>query len=138
MAVHYSCLENSIDRGACGLQSMGLQRIGHDWVTEHASRYSNMYYNEVERPLDWKPWEISLVTLPLNVKINLNQDAYTCCLMVYESSSSWTELLRFKSEVSIPIMWPRATSVTSLCLRIIFWIVKTEKYPSPKVCMQIN
>ena len=27
----YSCLENPMDRGACGLQSMGLQRVRHDW-----------------------------------------------------------------------------------------------------------
>ena len=30
--VQYSCLENSIDRGAC-LYSMGLQGVRHDWVT---------------------------------------------------------------------------------------------------------
>jgi len=28
--LQYSCWENSIDRGTCGLQSMGLQRVGHD------------------------------------------------------------------------------------------------------------
>ena len=28
----YSCLENSMDRGACGLQSMGLQRVRHNWA----------------------------------------------------------------------------------------------------------
>ena len=28
--LQYSCLENSMDRGACGLQSMGLQRVEHD------------------------------------------------------------------------------------------------------------
>ena len=28
--LQYSCLENSIDRGTCGLQSMGLQRVRHD------------------------------------------------------------------------------------------------------------
>ena len=26
----YSCLENPTDRGACGLQSMKLQRVRHD------------------------------------------------------------------------------------------------------------
>ena len=26
----YSCLENPMDRGACGLQSMGSQRVGQD------------------------------------------------------------------------------------------------------------
>ena len=25
-----SCLENPIDQGACGLQSMGSQRVGHN------------------------------------------------------------------------------------------------------------
>ena len=28
-----SCLENSMDRGACKLQSTWLQRVGHNWVT---------------------------------------------------------------------------------------------------------
>ena len=29
----YSCLKYSMDRGSCGLQSMGLQRTGHNWAT---------------------------------------------------------------------------------------------------------
>ena len=34
--VPYSCLENCMDRGAWqALWSMGLQRVGHDWVTKH-------------------------------------------------------------------------------------------------------
>ena len=28
-----SCLENSMDRGVWWLQSMGTQRVGHDWAT---------------------------------------------------------------------------------------------------------
>ena len=28
--VQYSCLENLMDRGASGLQSIGSQRVGHD------------------------------------------------------------------------------------------------------------
>ena len=28
--LQYSCLENSMDGGAGGLQSMGSQRVGHD------------------------------------------------------------------------------------------------------------
>ena len=28
--LQYSCLENSMNRGAGGLQSMTLQRVGHD------------------------------------------------------------------------------------------------------------
>ena len=35
--LQYSCLENSMDRGEepGGLQSIGLQRVGYDWATEH-------------------------------------------------------------------------------------------------------
>ena len=33
--LQYSCLENSMDRGAW-LQSKGLQRVGNDWVTNSA------------------------------------------------------------------------------------------------------
>ena len=31
-----SCLENPMDKEPGGLQSMELQRVGHDWLTEHA------------------------------------------------------------------------------------------------------
>ena len=30
--LQYSCLVNSMDRGAWGLQSMGSQGVGHDWA----------------------------------------------------------------------------------------------------------
>ena len=31
--LQHSCLENTMDRGAWWVQSRGLQRVGHDWVT---------------------------------------------------------------------------------------------------------
>ena len=31
--LHYSCLENSMDRGAAGLQFIESQRVGHNWAT---------------------------------------------------------------------------------------------------------
>ena len=34
-AVQYSCLENSMERGAWQAQSVGSQRVRHDWATEH-------------------------------------------------------------------------------------------------------
>ena len=37
----YSCLENSMDRGVCRLQSMGSQRIGHDWATKTFTFHSS-------------------------------------------------------------------------------------------------
>ena len=33
-SLQYYCLQNFMDRGACGLQSMGLQRIRHNLVTK--------------------------------------------------------------------------------------------------------
>ena len=33
--LQYACLENSMDREPSGLESMGSQRVGHDWVTTH-------------------------------------------------------------------------------------------------------
>ena len=33
--LQYSFLENSVEEEPGGLQSMGLQRVGHDYVTEH-------------------------------------------------------------------------------------------------------
>ena len=38
-SLQYSCLKNLMDRGAWGLQSMGSQRVGHnwsDWACTHA------------------------------------------------------------------------------------------------------
>ena len=34
--LQYSCLENPMDKEPGGLQSMELQRVGHDWLAEHA------------------------------------------------------------------------------------------------------
>ena len=33
--LQYACLGDPMDSGAWGLQSMGSQRVGHDWATEH-------------------------------------------------------------------------------------------------------
>ena len=35
---------NPMDRGAGGLQSMGSQRVGHDWATEHGWIHSPSYW----------------------------------------------------------------------------------------------
>ena len=32
--LQYSCLENSMHKKPGGLQSMGLRRVGHNWVTK--------------------------------------------------------------------------------------------------------
>ena len=33
--LQYSCLEDSMDRGNWGLQSMGWERVRHDWAHTH-------------------------------------------------------------------------------------------------------
>ena len=34
-SLQYSCLENPMHRGACGLQSRGSQRVRHNWLSTH-------------------------------------------------------------------------------------------------------
>ena len=38
--LQYSGLENPMDRGACGLQSIGSQRVRHNWVRTHTHTHS--------------------------------------------------------------------------------------------------
>ena len=38
--LQYSCLENSMDREPGGLQSVGSQGVGHDWVTNAFTTYT--------------------------------------------------------------------------------------------------
>ena len=38
----YLCLENHVDRGACGLQSMGSQTVRHDWQTHNTQLFINI------------------------------------------------------------------------------------------------
>ena len=39
--LQYSYMRNSIDRGACRLQSMGSQRVRHHWATKQQQRKKN-------------------------------------------------------------------------------------------------
>ena len=41
--LQYSCLDNPMDRGACRLQSMRSQRVGHDLATEHMCMRAHTY-----------------------------------------------------------------------------------------------
>ena len=41
--LQYSCLGNSIDRDPDRLQSIGLQRVIHNWACIHASRSLDLY-----------------------------------------------------------------------------------------------
>ena len=39
-----SCLKNSTEEPGA-LQSMGSQRAGHDWVTEHSTQENSTFYS---------------------------------------------------------------------------------------------
>ena len=55
----YSCLGNSMGKRACRLQSIGLQRVGYDWVAEHQlpSHLSKPYPQKLRRTPKWAfPW----------------------------------------------------------------------------------
>ena len=40
----YSCLGNPMKRGACWLQSIGSQWVGHDWACTHTHTHIGNYY----------------------------------------------------------------------------------------------
>ena len=41
-SLQYSCLENSMDRGAWWLQSIGLRRVGNNWETRHTHTHMHV------------------------------------------------------------------------------------------------
>ena len=61
-SLQYSWLENSMDRGACRLQSLGSQRVGHDWA--HTLKYMMLVTQSMSNSL-WphglySPWGSSV------------------------------------------------------------------------------
>ena len=80
--LQYSCLENPMDRGGCGLQSMESQRIRYNWITEH-------------RPYKYK-FEFWLCQLPLLV-FSLSVLASWVC---YNGISDWTAYEKNKNDFS--------------------------------------
>ena len=53
MAIHSSTLDGKIPQTEepGGLQSMGLQRVGHDWEAEHTRTQPNKNSKEISPPL---------------------------------------------------------------------------------------
>ena len=57
--LHYSCLENPMDRRACRLQSIRLQRVGHYWSSlaflclHKIENTADSDYFRVWEPLSW-------------------------------------------------------------------------------------
>jgi len=55
IALQYSCLENSRDRGG-GLQSMGLQRVGHGWATNIVLYFLARIWQRAESTIQRMRW----------------------------------------------------------------------------------
>ena len=83
----YSCLENSMNRGAGRLQSMGSQRVGHNWAHTHKDRQlvSEMvrsesgqagsrclYYIDLSHVLKWRRLELKSLVILDDCKINMS------------------------------------------------------------------
>lgn len=110
------------------------------------SRYWHLYYDKIERPLDWKPREIGFSCFVIKCYKGLETNFLDSPnLMLSESSSSWIKLLGFKSQLSIAAIWPKGKFLPSLCLWVIIWvlipiiiIIYTIEYLSHKVFMQVN
>ena len=56
--LQYFCLENFMDWGAGGLQSMGSHWVGHDWATNTIHVYATVKWNiyNLKKNLFWLPW----------------------------------------------------------------------------------
>ena len=58
--LQYSCLENSMDRGAGGLQSMGLQSVRHNW--ENFTYFYSAWQDKMLESLFLFIWQFSPFT----------------------------------------------------------------------------
>ena len=56
--LQYSCLENPMDGGAGGLQSMGLLRVGHDWATSLSLLHFHALEKEMATHSSFLAWRI--------------------------------------------------------------------------------
>ena len=64
MATHFSsCLENPMDGGACGLQSMGSRRVRHDWTTS-LSLFTFMHWRRKWQHSSVLAWRIPAMAEP--------------------------------------------------------------------------
>ena len=55
--LQYSCLENSMDRGAWR-DTVHVVRVGHDWVNKHTHCCSKRSYNSFLRKQRYKTWSL--------------------------------------------------------------------------------
>ena len=89
----YSCLKNSMDRGAWQVMVYGLQRVGHDWATNTFTfkivcpkKHSNLLF------LFWH----DKYALVININVLVNP----------KGNQSWIFIGRTDVKAEAPILWP--------------------------------
>ena len=98
-----------------GLQSMGLQRVGHDWATKHTVSYV-CYYNK-QTVLKH---EISLIYKYLHLNNNFTN----------ENTKKWIIFVPYLCHIPIQLNKGKITSVSSvLFLECIFSVSNIETLP---------
>ena len=94
--LQYSCLENPMDRKACGLQSMGSQRVRQDWVTEHShiQEADYLFYSSLKSfpsppAVTWKCLQRGAAAMLLKANNNTDDDAVKDTYWMEEDFCKW-------------------------------------------------
>ena len=117
--LHYSCLENPMDRGAWRLQSTGLQRVGHDWrdLAQHISycRVFKIHFETGQYIFKlWKPitdiQDISFycVLFRLLIGQNTKTNIDDCLLVILKKKrkvifKKWTSYFRLSQSFNLTL-----------------------------------
>ena len=89
------------------LQSLGSQRVGHNWICTHLHSINNIFGTHFTPK--HIPWELSLrFTLPLALSATLDTDFYSVLLEIHPSFGCW------KSTFPLPC-WILLISPASKC-----------------------
>ena len=119
--LQYSCLEYSMDRRTWWVQSIGLQRVGHDWVWMHALVRSDGVDIDLSCPL------------PV-INHCVSQSQHVASLDPVSSSIRWTGL---SPEVFPPwlIVWFELGGIHPLymCCSGMLWYLFWTKWVSVKI-----
>ena len=104
-----SCLENPKDRGAWRATVQGVQRVWHDWVTEHTASFSLEFSIRLSIPLCyWKCWQklpffqkaLNSHFIPFLNSISKHSSLPSWKLFTFDFqnvSTSWLSFVRFPS-----------------------------------------
>ena len=108
--LQYSCLENSMKEQPRGLQSMGLQRVGHDWVTNTYWALKRKFWHR------WPTW-MNFENTALS-EISLSQKDKNCMISLLRRETlakrPFWETRRFKNYCSKRIKNTSCIIITKL------------------------